>query len=235
MNPSSLNSSLIDFMVGLAPHIHYISFLLLVLAGLNLPVSEDMVFIISASIAATMVPGNAPLIFAGCFTGAYLGDMISYGIGRFAGRKVLDTPFFRKRVPESRIERVEGYFERYGSKTLFFGRFIPFGVRNIVFMSAGIGRMSPIRFCIVDFCALCITSSILFFLGYGFGRDIVILFAYLEKYRIVMFLVFIFTLLFFLVRRIILSSKKGDSRRSGDPAVPESSPGSVALPVKDDR
>ena len=45
-----------NILLNAAPYVHFISFGLLLLAGFNLPISEDLVFIVSASIAATMVP-----------------------------------------------------------------------------------------------------------------------------------------------------------------------------------
>ena len=65
-----------------ARYVHLISFGLLILAGFNFPVSEDLIMIISGSIAATIVPENTFYIFAGCFWGAYFSDIIAYSLGR---------------------------------------------------------------------------------------------------------------------------------------------------------
>ena len=67
---------------SVANNLHFISFGLLILAGFNIPISEDLVFIISASIAAAVIPENRFLIFAGCFLGASFSDIIAYSIGR---------------------------------------------------------------------------------------------------------------------------------------------------------
>lgn len=174
-----------DILHRFAPYLPFISFFLLVLAGFNMPVSEDLVFIVSASIAATVVPESRVPIFLGCLLGAYAGDIIAYSLGRFAGRKILSLPFFSKRIPAARIERMEGYITRYGSLTIFAGRFIPFGVRNMVFLSAGIGGMSYPRFLLSDFPALCLTSAILFSLGYALGEKYRAIFPYLDRYKIV--------------------------------------------------
>ena len=37
--------------------------------------------------------------------------------------------------------QIENYYTKYGVVTLLIGRFIPFGVRNCLFVTAGIGKM----------------------------------------------------------------------------------------------
>jgi len=180
-----------ELLYNLAPYTHFIAFGLLILAGLNLPVSEDLVFIIAASIAATITPEKTMLIFLGCFSGAYTSDIIAYAIGRYAGRQVMETKIIRRFVSEKKLFKVEEYFHHYGQKTLFFGRFIPFGVRNVLFISAGIARMRFHRFLIIDFFALIITSTILFSLGYFFGDNYRLIEPYLDRYKYVVFAIFI--------------------------------------------
>jgi len=183
-----------------APMVHFISFGLLILAGFNMPVSEDLVFIISASIAATIVPQNAVYIFIGCFLGAYCSDIIAYSLGRFLGPKLLTISFFRKNLPQERIDKIESYFEKYGSKTLFFGRFIPFGIRNVLFITSGLIKLRFIKFLIVDLIALSVTSSILFYLGYSFGNNYKVIIPYLDQYKYIIFSLFIIAILFFVIK-----------------------------------
>ena len=178
-----------DLLMGMVPYTQYISFGLLILAGINLPVSEDVVFIVSASIAATLAPENRYYIFAGCFLGAFFSDIIAYCVGRYGINRILTSRTLIKlrlihpEKMEQRIRKAADYFERFGGKTIFFGRFIPFGVRNAIFMTCGIIRMNPLKFAIIDACALVCTSSILFTLGYTFGNKYEELFPYISKYK----------------------------------------------------
>lgn len=186
-----------ELLYSVAPYVHFIAFGLLMLAGLNLPVSEDIVFIVSASIAATIVPQNTPLIFAGCFAGAYASDIVAYLIGRyFIGGFLIKHPAVKEwRIVkllfgEKNISRLEEYFNKYGSKTLFFGRFVP-GIRNLLFMTCGLTKMKMPRFLIIDICALCCTSAILFSIGYNLGENYDIIFPWLDKYKIIILIIFI--------------------------------------------
>jgi membrane-associated protein len=194
---------------SMVQYTHFISFGLLILAGFNLPVSEDIVFIVSASIAATAVPENTVLIFAGCFMGAYLSDIIAYSIGRYGINRILFSPLLnRLRIVnragiELKLVRVKGFFDRFGGKTLFFGRFVPFGVRNVMFMSCGLIRMPYPRFMLIDLSALLCTSSLLFFLGYSFGNNYEIILTYINRYKILIFALFVSLVLFLFIRKKI--------------------------------
>jgi membrane protein DedA with SNARE-associated domain len=201
--------SITEILFNAAPYVHYISFGLLVLAGLNLPVSEDLVFIVSSSIAATMVPENSAIIFIACFLGAYTSDIMAYGIGRFAAGNLLKNeslkklPLISSLFSEKKLESLRGYFNRYGTKTLFFGRFIPFGIRNILFMTSGLIRMDIRKFMLVDFAALACTSTVLYSLGYSLGQNYMVIFPYLSRYRIVIMALLVIFIIFFNRRRII--------------------------------
>jgi membrane-associated protein len=180
-----------EILLGLAPYTQYVSFGLLLLAGFNIPVSEDIVFIISASIAATTVPQNMYYIFAGCFMGAYLGDMIAYLVGRYGINKLLNSEtlarlgIINREKIEVKIGIMKDYFSRYGGKTLFFGRFVPFGARNMIFMTCGLIRMKMPLFMLIDLCALTCTSLILFSLGFSFGNNYEAIFPYITKYKFI--------------------------------------------------
>lgn len=184
----------------MAPNVHYISFGLLILAGFNMPVSEDIVFIVSASIAATIVPENTVYIFTGCFLGAYFSDIIAYMLGRTLGRKLLKISFFQKFFPEEKIEKIEKYFLKYGGNTLFFGRFIPFGMRNILFATSGIVKMKIRKFLFVDFIALCITSTIMFYLGYSLGQNYQVIFPYLNRYKFILLALLLVIVTYFIIK-----------------------------------
>ena len=63
------------------------------------------------------------------------------------GRKVGLTP-----VDDGPLElqRVERYFEKYGSVTVFFGRLLP-GVRTFIAVPAGLARMPQVKFQVYTF------------------------------------------------------------------------------------
>jgi len=187
--------------VSMAENLHFISFGLLLLAGINFPISEDLVFIISASIAATVIPENKYLIFMGCFLGAYISDIIAYLLGRYALPILFKINLFNRKSTRKKIVRIEFYFNKYGVKTLFFGRFIPFGVRNMLFLTAGMVKFNFLKFILTDLAALTITSSLLFFLGYKFGENIDVIKHHLNNYKIAVFVIFLISLQIFIIKK----------------------------------
>ena len=202
-------NSIAGILYGMAPYVHLIAFGLLVLSGLNFPVSEDLVIIISASIAATVIPQNCIIIFIGCFLGAFLSDSLAYTVGRIGGRRLLESSLVRRLFHADRILTVENYFIKYGGKTLFFGRFVPFGVRNVLFMTSGFVRMKYIKFFIIDLCAVSITSTILFSIGYTLGGNYSRVMPYLDRYKMIIFTLFILILL------TVYTVRKFKNRKNG--------------------
>ena len=145
--------------IALAP---YILFALLLLGGFNLPVSEDALLFTSALLAAEHREYTRAL-FMGVFLGAYASDLICYALfGRYLRQKIFELRFFRSERRRRTLKKVESFYERYGILTLFVGRFIPFGVRNVLFMAAGLGGMGAVKFSMADFFS-CLISCLLYF------------------------------------------------------------------------
>ncbi len=187
--------------VSMAENLHFISFGLLLLAGINFPVSEDLVFIISASIAATIIPENTYIIFMGCFLGAYLSDVIAFLLGRYGLPLLFKTNLFNRKSTRKKIVRIESYFNKYGGKTLFFGRFIPFGVRNMLFLTAGMVKFNFLKFLLIDLAALAVTSTLLFYLGFKFGENIEVIMHHLNTYKIFAFVSFALFVLIYIIKK----------------------------------
>lgn len=151
---------------------HFIIFGALLLAGLNIPVSEDAMLFISAVLASNHKE-QLPFLFAGVYLGAYFSDLICYWLGRLLGPKLFEIRFFANMVPPEKIEKIHAFYERYGIITLFFGRFIPFGVRNGLFLTAGLGKMGFLKFSLADLLACTITTITFFTLYYNYGNAVV--------------------------------------------------------------
>lgn len=194
---------LIEFIMTHAEWAPYIIFSALLLAGINIPVSEDGMLFISALLAANN-PEQTSILFAAIFFGAYFSDMICYGVGRFLGPKIWSNKFFASIASKDKVERLEQYFERYGPATLFFGRFIPFGVRNAMFLTAGLSKMNFSKFAFFDFLACLLSCSTFFYLYYTFGEQVI---EYVKKGNIV-----VFSLACIIVIAIILVKKKNDRK-----------------------
>ncbi|MCH9625544.1 MAG: Inner membrane protein [Chlamydiales bacterium] len=163
--------TLLPFIQEHAVHAHWFLFSALVLAGLNFPISEDLVILLAGVLASTLVPENAWKLFLAVFLGAYLSDWMTYWIGRLWGEKLLNLKIFSRLLPPKKLKQVKHFYKKYGVYTLLVGRFIPFGVRNCLFATAGIGRMRFWKFVVADGVACILSNTTLFMLAYFCGKN----------------------------------------------------------------
>lgn len=187
--------TLFPFIQDHAAYAHWVIFGLLMLAGLNFPISEDLLVIISGVLASTLVPENTWKLFLGVFFGAYLSDWVVYWLARLWGTQLWRMKWFARIFNERRLKQIETYYDRYGVLTLIVGRFIPFGVRNCLFATAGIGKMRFWKFALADGIACLSSNAALFTLSFFCGKNS----AYLIKYvNVVIFSLFLIALIGFI-------------------------------------
>lgn len=82
--------------------------------------------------------------------GCNLGSLVAYWVGAYGGRPMVEK--FGKYVLLSRhdLDRVDGYFHKYGDITVLVGRLLPV-VRTFIALPAGIARMPQLRFHLYTF------------------------------------------------------------------------------------
>ncbi|HEX2071024.1 MAG TPA: VTT domain-containing protein [Thermoleophilaceae bacterium] len=115
-----------------------------------------IVFIESGLLVGFFLPGDSLLFTAGLLSAsdvlpdiwvllvtipiaAIAGDQVGYAIGRKAGPAIFrrpDSRFFH----QENVERAQGFFDRYGPRTVVLARFVPI-VRTFVPVVAGVARM----------------------------------------------------------------------------------------------
>jgi len=189
-----------EFILFVQQNIHiapYAIFGLLLLAGFNLPVSEDLMIFISATLAAKYPEQLIPL-FIGVYMGVYGSDVICFYMGRIFGPHIFKIKFFAKMMNPQKVEWFKTNIEKYGILALIIGRFIPFGVRNGIFLTSGITGVKPIKFCIYDLIAATISTSVFFTAYYFIGPPMI---EYIKKFNLIIFIIFIFTLFIYLIVR----------------------------------
>lgn len=73
---------------------------------------------------------------------AVAGDSLNYSIGKNFGMRVTRIKLFGKQpVKPEHIDKTHAFYEKYGSKTIVIGRFVPI-VRTLAPFVAGIGKMN---------------------------------------------------------------------------------------------
>lgn len=182
--------ALFSYICQNAEYAHYIFFGLLMLAGLNIPISEDFLLLTGGAIVSRCIPDQYLHLYLWIFFGCWISGFEAYWLGRRFGPKLYQIRWFKKIVTPERISKLHTYYEKYGIFTFILGRFIPGGVRNTLFITSGMGKMPFLRFAARDFIACFISTNVLFYLGFFFGeryeeiRDLVL---YYDKWVLGLF------------------------------------------------
>lgn len=180
----------IEFIVNNSKYAPWITFILVLLAGLNIPISIDIIMIISAFLAATTIPEHLFSLFFSLLFGCYFSAWIAYWVGRKAGRKLLKFRYFSKMLPDEKLKKVHTFYEKHGLLTMIIGRFIPFGMRNCIFMTTGLSQSHFGKFIRRDALACSIWTSVCFFAYYQLGQNYVLLIQKVKKLNLVIILAF---------------------------------------------
>jgi membrane protein DedA with SNARE-associated domain len=142
-----------------------IFFSLLMLAGLNFPISEDVLLILAGFLAAAGPQDEILPFYIVMYFGCWISAWEAYALGRYLGPKVYEYRFLKHVITEARVKKFNHYLERFGFMTFIVGRFIPGGVRNVIFMGAGLGKMPFFTFIMRDGLGCLLSSSTLFYIG----------------------------------------------------------------------
>jgi len=109
------------------------------------PIPSEVVLPLAGVLAGT---GDLDLVLLVVLStvGAYLGALVLYGLGAWAGlERSIGWLARLPLVDREDFERAAGWFSRHGRSAVFFGRFIP-GVRSLISLPAGAERMPLLAF-----------------------------------------------------------------------------------------
>ncbi|PID63230.1 MAG: hypothetical protein CR974_02205 [Gammaproteobacteria bacterium] len=148
-------------------------FLILFVSGFGLPFSEDVLVVLSGVLASQHVAMLVPL-YLGVFFGAYAGDSATYWLGRILGVKLLQTRLLKNQIHPDKLNTVGRLFAQKAILVMLLGRFVPFGMRMLVSLTAGMTKFDYKKFVVFDALAVLLTTGLTFSLSYYFGDAIVI-------------------------------------------------------------
>jgi len=190
-----------DIIAWLSQNIDYFpiaAFFCLLLAGLNFPISEDLI-IITGALVCKEKPSMLIPAFAAIYAGVIISDYFPYYMGKYIRKGTIKLRFVVRLTSSKRVERMHRYLDKYGILAFMVCRFIPFGVRNTLFLSSGFFNLRLRRFALYDIIAATISINTLFFLTYHFGDAIE---RPINAVKIVLFVLLISTVVFIIFRII---------------------------------
>lgn len=113
---------------------------------------------------------NGPLVFLLAVAGTLTGSLANYAVAYYCGRYVLVKygRFFL--MNEEKLLKMEGFFVKHGSISIFLGRLV-LGVRHFISFPAGLAKMDLKKFCLYTTAGGAIWTMILLVLGYLIGDN----------------------------------------------------------------
>ena len=152
-----------------APFIVFVLAMLESIVGLSLAVPSTPLFV---GVGALIGASNLAFwpIFAGVALGGFLGDWISYALGRHFKDDVMKWKALKGR--EQTIEKVRVFLEKWGVAAVFVGRFIS-PIRSFVPFGAGMFLMPQLKFQLANATSAVVWAYVLLAPGAALVRDYV--------------------------------------------------------------
>lgn len=97
--------------------------------------------------------------------GSLIGSLLSYYMGYFGGRPVVERFGKYLLLDLHHLEWTEHFFNKYGEITIFISRFIPV-VRHLISIPAGMGKMGLLSFSIYTLIGAGLWNAFLTYAGY---------------------------------------------------------------------
>lgn len=174
---------LLELITCHAQNAHWYIFGGIILAGFNIPLSTDLLIFPSAFIAATILPEHNWHLLINVILGCYFSAWCAYWMGRLFGSQLSQVKWFQSIFPVNRMKEIKNFYEK-------FGRFIPFGMHNCIFISSEMSRFNFLRFIFIDAFACLIWSGICFYLFYSFSQFHTVIWQYFKTASIFVLMVF---------------------------------------------
>ena len=188
---------------GLSQYIGFyplVAFICLLMAGFSIPpMSEDLV-IITGAIVCSKDPSLIVPSLVAIYVGAIGTDFMVWWFGTRIRKGVSKSRVITKMLPKKHFDTIHHYIDKFGVFTFIVCRFIPFGVRNALCVTAGMVNLRLRYFAIRDIPAGLISINTLFFLVYFLGEQMG---KPLKTIGVILFILLAGTLSFFIARFIL--------------------------------
>lgn len=134
-------------------------------------IPSELIFPLAGYIVYSQNLGIEQVIMFGFMgsLGSTLGAIIIYLIALKVGRRIVLKIGKYILISESKLEKSEAWFQKYGKVAVLLGRLAP-GVRELISIPAGLSRMNFIEFTLFTFIGSFLWSLSLTMIGYYLGN-----------------------------------------------------------------
>jgi membrane-associated protein len=162
----------------------------LLLENAGVPAPGETVLLLASFLAYSQLELQLPWIILVGTLAATIGDNLGYALGGYGGRPLLERYLKVFRAGDAGVARGERLFQRYGSITILFSRFV-FGMRVLAGPLAGTLRMPWKSFAIFNLLGAVLWVSTISLAGYFFGGRWRVLIYYMKRFDQLLVVVFI--------------------------------------------
>jgi len=180
-------------------------FVLMLLEGASFPIPSEIVLpLIGYLHYKQVIDIHVGIVVA--TLGSLTGSLIDYYIASKFGRPFLYKygRFFK--LNQDSLNKLELWFNKYGTIAVFIFRFVPV-MRTLISFPAGLARMNLKSFIVLTFFGHLIWNTILAYLGLVFASDIERLITTLESYLKIIFIAFLIVVILYVFYRFFLSNR----------------------------
>ena len=172
----SLNEPMLHFLGSnldslLATYGYLAVFVFVGVEGIGIPIPGEAMLVTAAIYAGTTGRLSIVGVIAASSAGAIVGNNIGYLIGRTGGYRLLRRYGRCIGLEENRLRLGQYFFDKHGSKVVFFGRFIAV-LRILAAFLAGVNRMHWRPFLVFNAAGGIIWSTIYGVAAYLLGRQL---------------------------------------------------------------
>ncbi len=140
--------------------------------------------LLAAGVLASQGIGSLTVYVVIGLAGLVTADGIYYFLGYWGGERVLKWRIFSRRGSLEGLQEAERRYRRQGWWAVFAARFTPF-VRAVIFLVAGMSRMSPHRFFLADTLSALVYVLPLCLSGYLFSENRIAIYRFVRESEVV--------------------------------------------------
>jgi membrane protein DedA with SNARE-associated domain len=180
-------------------------FFLLFLGAFGPSPPEEIVLLIAGFLVFKKV-ARFPFMVGAELLGIVISDSILYGFGRLFGESLDRHKFMKKIFPPAKVRKIQQSFHKHRYRFLFLARYL-YGLRPVVFFTAGASRMRIGPFVLTDLAASLINCLAWTGLGLLFGSRIDDAIKFSREWEGILLGVAIALILYFLIERFLVKRR----------------------------
>jgi membrane protein DedA with SNARE-associated domain len=208
----ALEHQLVDFLMNLFQTIGWFGVIVIMaLESANIPIPSEVTMPLSGwmLVQARGLSAWHALLLGGLggAVGCTIGSIISYALGAWGGRPLVERYGKYILIHEEDLEKADRWFARWGDWAAFISRLLPI-VRTFISFPAGVVRMHFLRFTTFSFVGSFIWCGLLALGGYYFGEHWEELRALMRPFDIPIAVVIVGALAYYVYHHVRKGKKK---------------------------